>query len=488
MIELGCDGRPRGLCMECTECTGWAWSERELPPKEDHWRGTIAAHAAASGGAPFPQVNSNPYWQQKQARGNEFRSLCDGLPYFNGRTFSFPLDSGDCMSGGCLQSQRPCGCCGCPEHSHEDVTRRFGRLFAQCGKIPIEALHWSQVEVALWGDTGGLFHPDDYRNKLAAKKNANAKRKDDNVLVSVICPTTSSRRCFHPFLWMCFATQTYAPRELIIIDTCEDEPSQLFEQMMQKDARVTYLHFHVPETQWSIGLKRNLACYLASGQVIAHFDDDDLYASCYLEDMVKYMHEPREAFIMMTKSEPNHDNYQQMLASMGQPSERSSDEAQLWDEVAVKSVLGKFGAACAKLCSWHMFSLQTRGWEQFDSVKGNSSRENQIYGWGFSFLYLRAAWAACPFLHIGLGEDLDFMLCLRRLGMPVILVPDSKGICAHTLHVDNTAITCASNDARGGSSGMLYSPMGPLLPAYLKAAADLYDNQQRKQSVEGKRS
>lgn len=38
---------------------------------------------------------------------------------------------------------------------------------------------------------------------------------------------------------------------------------------------------------WSLGLKRNVAIELAAGEIIAHFDDDDLYAPGYLT----WMHE-----------------------------------------------------------------------------------------------------------------------------------------------------------------------------------------------------
>lgn len=30
-------------------------------------------------------------------------------------------------------------------------------------------------------------------------------------------------------------------------------------------------------TSWSLGIKRNVAIELAAGEIIAHFDDDDLY-------------------------------------------------------------------------------------------------------------------------------------------------------------------------------------------------------------------
>ena len=40
------------------------------------------------------------------------------------------------------------------------------------------------------------------------------------------------------------------------------------------------------EENQTIGEKRNLAIQNASGDVICHFDDDDLYAPTYVETMV----------------------------------------------------------------------------------------------------------------------------------------------------------------------------------------------------------
>ena len=77
---------------------------------------------------------------------------------------------------------------------------------------------------------------------------------------------------------------------------CEDDPSEYLQKMAREDQRIVYKHFGVPEADWSIGLKRNLACHYASGPVIAHFDDDDMYGASYLEDMVKYMADPSLAF------------------------------------------------------------------------------------------------------------------------------------------------------------------------------------------------
>merc|ERR1719433_210176 len=103
----------------------------------------------------------------------------------------------------------------------------------------------------------------------------------------------------------------------------------------------------------------------------------------------------------------------------------------------------------------------------------------EIYGWGFSLVYTRAAWQACPFLHIGLGEDLDFVMSLRELWAPLIFVPDRRGICAHTQHLANISGACLKFSGRGViPASLMYSPLCPLLSWYDGMARGLTKNQQ----------
>jgi len=76
--------------------------------------------------------------------------------------------------------------------------------------------------------------------------------------------------------------------ELIVIDTGRC-PSQFFQERASEDESVVYRWFDVDAGAISIGVKRNIACFLARGQVIAHFDDDDLYAPEYLDFMIAQM-------------------------------------------------------------------------------------------------------------------------------------------------------------------------------------------------------
>jgi O-antigen biosynthesis protein len=88
-------------------------------------------------------------------------------------------------------------------------------------------------------------------------------------LVSCIMPT-ADRRPFIAKAIEYFRRQDYPAKELVIVDDGEDGVADLAE-----GADVRY---HRLDRRVVLGAKRNLACELASGDFIAHFDDDDWYA------------------------------------------------------------------------------------------------------------------------------------------------------------------------------------------------------------------
>jgi glycosyltransferase involved in cell wall biosynthesis len=86
-------------------------------------------------------------------------------------------------------------------------------------------------------------------------------------LVSCIMPTADRRR-FAPQAIRRFLGQDYPSRELVVVDDGADPVADL----IPADPRIRY--FRV-EPGRSLGGKRNLACHLARGALIAHWDDDD---------------------------------------------------------------------------------------------------------------------------------------------------------------------------------------------------------------------
>src|SRR3978361_2118037 len=98
--------------------------------------------------------------------------------------------------------------------------------------------------------------------------------------VSVVTPTFGRER-YLAGLYQGFAAQTHQDRELLVFDD-SPVPSAFFARLA--GPRVRYLH--APE-RLTIGEKRNRLIELATGEVIAFFDDDDHYAPGYLRAMLR---------------------------------------------------------------------------------------------------------------------------------------------------------------------------------------------------------
>ena len=99
--------------------------------------------------------------------------------------------------------------------------------------------------------------------------------------VSCIMPT-ANRRQFVPLAVRYFLDQDYVNKELIILDDGNDPVRDLI--LDHPDIR--YYH---ESTRRSLGAKRNRLCELASGELIAHWDDDDWYSSERLSVQVEIM-------------------------------------------------------------------------------------------------------------------------------------------------------------------------------------------------------
>ncbi len=89
-------------------------------------------------------------------------------------------------------------------------------------------------------------------------------------LVSCIMPT-ANRRLFVPRAIRYFQHQDYGKRELVILD----DGDQSVADLIPSDERVHYVRMDHKAT---MGAKHNLACELARGDVIIHWDDDDWMA------------------------------------------------------------------------------------------------------------------------------------------------------------------------------------------------------------------
>src|SRR2546428_3649484 len=89
-------------------------------------------------------------------------------------------------------------------------------------------------------------------------------------LVSCIMPTRNRRAFVRQAIWY-FLRQDYPAKELIVLDDGDDPVAEL----IPKDERIRYERL---PARLSLGAKRNRACELSRGTLIAHWDDDDWQA------------------------------------------------------------------------------------------------------------------------------------------------------------------------------------------------------------------
>lgn len=97
------------------------------------------------------------------------------------------------------------------------------------------------------------------------------------MLVTALC-LTRNRRSWLPLAIKCFLSQSVRNKELLVISDGEDVTDLI-------PAHESIRHFHLSGNA-EIGEKRNLGCDLAAGEVIAHFDDDDVSKPGRLTDQL----------------------------------------------------------------------------------------------------------------------------------------------------------------------------------------------------------
>ncbi|CAJ1457540.1 unnamed protein product [Effrenium voratum] len=333
-------------------------------------------------------------------------------------------------------------------------TRRLPRAM----RIPADSLTWQHREVAMFLLSLGVYDPRrDARKQLGDAGHANE-------LISVICPTSEKRHAFHPLLYENFCLQSYEDKELVVIDTGA-KPSDFLLRKAAEDSRVIYYHFVVDDSRendpmsavilddgfsvltgedvkkrrglsfkprggWSLGFKRNLCCHLARGAIIAHFDDDDLYAANYLSRMSATLAQRKRAM---------------------QP-------------------------AAATLSEWHMMDVKDQRFGFFDPKTDNllshEQRESFMYGYGFSFVYTRSAWETVPFPDTEWSEDGDFMGRLQLRRIPIELVRCPQALAAHTHHSDSTSGGELCGNIRLGYAVQTPEEFKSVLPTARRVALD----------------
>jgi hypothetical protein len=102
-------------------------------------------------------------------------------------------------------------------------------------------------------------------------------------LASCIMPT-ADRRALVPQAIRHFLRQDYPNRELIVLDDGKDSMADLVPQ----DDRIRYLRL---DRKFSMGVKHNMACEMARGEVIIHWDDDDWISSSRISYQMRELRE-----------------------------------------------------------------------------------------------------------------------------------------------------------------------------------------------------
>jgi len=270
-----------------------------------------------------------------------------------------------------------------------------------CTPLPRDALDWEDRECELWFRTDGMFHPRiGPKGKVRDLQGLGFVPKKNKDRVTIICPTVEGRQAYHEFLWYCFETQDWPNKELVVIETYLQTPSPFFTLKAQEDSRVIFLAFQLPsqDADFSIGLKRNICIHLGTGQYVAHFDDDDLYAPDYLSVMVGQLQEDRSAHAITLST---------------------------W--YMEEALSGEFAYCNPKRAGWRKHLDENHAW-----VK------EHLYGFGFSYVYRRSFALKTPFADWSKGEDYDFYSKILKYGEgSVLLLEDRSGICLHVQHASS---------------------------------------------------
>ena len=221
--------------------------------------------------------------------------------------------------------------------------------------------------------------------------------------ISVITPTSGREQRLRAMV-RCFQAQTHSDRELLILDDGR-EPSGWFGAL--GDPQVRYRH--VPPGKLSLGEKRNLLCGEAQGELIAHFDDDDLYAPAYLERMDALL----GGADLLTLS---------AWFALHEP----TGQFFWWD--SGQALAHRYAVSGAGI------TPQTRTPDEVDAAS-----DPNLWGYGFSYLYRRAAWDKVRFPALAFGEDYQFVQGLAAAGCTRVAAPDHQGLVLHVVHGSNAS-------------------------------------------------
>ena len=223
--------------------------------------------------------------------------------------------------------------------------------------------------------------------------------------ISVIVPTRN-RASFLPQLLELYRNQTWKNKELLVLDDSEQE-NETFKDLAKSHSDIKYWH---RSQKLSIGGKRNALVSESTGEIIAHFDDDDYYAPNYLS----WMH---------GEMKTNHADLVKLAGWFALHQE--SNTLGFWDTTDFKS-------------AHHIFC----GTDNISCHKGAFSANDLrsfMTGYGFSYFYKKECWSKSRFPDRDHGEDSIFVEQLITANKRVQLSQDGSGVCLHIIHHGNTS-------------------------------------------------
>jgi glycosyltransferase involved in cell wall biosynthesis len=264
---------------------------------------------------------------------------------------------------------------------------------------------WTRFEKDLFNLSHGIYQPARVAKRRRIQTDRPVVGTGVNIevagRVSIVVPTMSSRQRYHEQLWANFEAQTWPDKELIVVESYEDYPSEFLRQKAQEDDRLVHVCFRRSlDEDFSVGLKRNMTLHLASGEFIVNFDDDDVYAASYVQRMVGEMR--ARGLVGITLS--------------------------AWYNYFVSS--GEIG-----------YTDPTVAWEVPPSQMPKDEMEEVLYGYGFSYVHTRRAALALPYPDVEFAEDAPFFIRLKQVfgSGRVVLKKDKVGLCMHLVHRANSA-------------------------------------------------
>ena len=177
-------------------------------------------------------------------------------------------------------------------------------------------------------------------------------------------------------------------------------------------------------TRLTIGAKRNALIQAARGDVIASYDDDDLYHPTHLSHVVEWLRD--------------HDFAKLSVFRMRREADGSEWR---WDTTR-----------CGEDCYVVTGDGTTLGPVPAD--KDQAGCDSALWGYGFSFCFRRAVAIAEPFADMSLGEDYEFAQRIRKR-FRCLQVADGEHLIEHTLHPRSSSAVFPQRRISGTAGGNL---------------------------------